>query len=128
MKSLFINELTASFMMFLDHQVCYKASAFFNLVDEKLFPSTDPNFSGRTIYQSRYKQWISDNALVSIGGTIPTQIKDGSSIITKSTNDLKFDYNMESTIKTMLITRPCVFMNKNYRKQVVEYIEKHRTK
>ena len=41
---------------------------------------------------------------------------------------LKFDYNMESTIKTMLITRPCVFMNKRYRKQVVEYIEKHKTK
>ena len=40
---------------------------------------------------------------------------------------LKFDYNMESAIKTMLITRPCVFMNKEYRKQVIEYIEKHKS-
>ena len=94
MKPLFINELTASFMLFIDHEVCYNASAFFNLVDEKLFPSVDPNFAGKTIYQSRYRQWIADQAMVSIGATIPTQVKDGSSIVTKSSNDLKFDYNM----------------------------------
>lgn len=41
---------------------------------------------------------------------------------------LKFDYDMKSTIKVMLINRPCVFMNKHYRKQVVEYIEKHKSK
>jgi protein-tyrosine phosphatase len=40
---------------------------------------------------------------------------------------LKFDYDLESTIKTMVINRPCVFMNMEYRKQVVKYIEKHKS-
>ena len=38
---------------------------------------------------------------------------------------LKFSYKLENVTKSMLIQRPCVFTNKVYQKQVVEYIKKH---
>ena len=38
---------------------------------------------------------------------------------------LKFGYNVETVIKSMLIQRPCMFSNRTYRAQVIEYIKKH---
>jgi len=94
MKSLFINELTSSFMLFLDHEVCYNASAFFNVTDEKIFPSQDPAFAGKTVYQSRYKQWVVDESILSLGAVIPNSVKHGIINIAKPNHGLKIDYNM----------------------------------
>ena len=38
---------------------------------------------------------------------------------------LKFGSKLENVTKSMLIQRPCVFLNKTYQKQVIEYIKKH---
>lgn len=38
---------------------------------------------------------------------------------------LKFGYNMETVVKSMLIQRPCMFTNRNYQTQTIEYIKKH---
>lgn len=37
---------------------------------------------------------------------------------------VKFQYNMESVVKNILIQRPCCFRNPSFRKQVVNYIKK----
>lgn len=94
MKSLFINELSSSFMLFLDREICYQALAFFNVLDEEIFPSSDTSFAGKTIYQSKYKQWIADEDLISLGANVPKSIKNGSVIITQPSHGLKFDFNM----------------------------------
>jgi protein-tyrosine phosphatase len=39
---------------------------------------------------------------------------------------LKFGYNIETAVKSMLIQRPCMFTNTEYRKQAIEYIKKHK--
>lgn len=38
---------------------------------------------------------------------------------------LKFGYSIESVAKSMLIQRPCMFNNRAYRAQAIEYIKKH---
>jgi hypothetical protein len=38
---------------------------------------------------------------------------------------LKFGYTIERVIKSILIQRPCMFTNQEYRKQSIEYIKKH---
>lgn len=38
---------------------------------------------------------------------------------------LKFGYNIETVVKSMLIQRPCMFTNQQYQTQVIEYIKKH---
>jgi hypothetical protein len=52
MKPSFINELSASFLMFVDHEICYNSQGFLNVTSGKLYPSTDPYFGNSTIYQS----------------------------------------------------------------------------
>jgi hypothetical protein len=94
MKSLFLNELSSSFMLFLDREICYQASAFFNVLDEPLSDSLDNSFAGKTIYQSKYKQWLADEDFISLGAIIPKEIKNGSIIITQPSHGLKFDFNM----------------------------------
>jgi hypothetical protein len=39
---------------------------------------------------------------------------------------VKYNYDIESCIRVMTKGRPCVFGNELYRKQVVDFIEKHR--
>ena len=58
MKVSFTNELSASFMMFLDHQMCYEAECFVNIIRGNLYPSVDPAFNSYTIYQSEYRLWV----------------------------------------------------------------------
>lgn len=94
MKSLFLNELSSSFVLFLDREICYQASAFFNILDEPLSASSDSSFAGKTIYQSRYRQWLADEDFTSLGALIPKEIKNGSIIIAQPSHGLKFDFNM----------------------------------
>jgi hypothetical protein len=94
MKPSFVNELSASFLMFLDHEICYNGQGFVNITSGKLYPSTDASFGNSTIYQSEYRQWVSDNSIASMGGVIANSINSGNAVINKSQNGLKIDYGM----------------------------------
>lgn len=94
MKPSFTNELSSSFLMFLDHEICYNTEAFVNVTSGKLYPSTDSSFSNNTIYQSQYRQWVSDDSIADVGGIIPSFIHSGNASINKSQNGLKIDYGM----------------------------------
>lgn len=94
MKPSFVNELSASFLMFLDHEICYNAQGFVNVTSGKLYPSADASFGNTTIYQSEYRQWVSDNSIANLGGVIANSINSGNAVINKSQNGLKIDYGM----------------------------------
>jgi hypothetical protein len=94
MKPSFLNELSASFAMFVDHEICYKGEAFSNVVSGNLYPAADTYFNNNTIYQSSYRQWIVDESIASVGAVIPKKIQNGSSDIQKNENGLKIDYGM----------------------------------
>lgn len=94
MKPSFINELSASFLMFVDHQVCYNAEGFSNVVSGKLYPSTDTYFGNSTIYQSEYRQWVSDVSISGVNGTVANSINYGATVIDKLQSGLKIDYGM----------------------------------
>lgn len=94
MKPSFINELSASFLMFVDHEISYNAQGFSNIVSGKLYPSTDSYFGNSTIYQSEYRQWISDASISGVGGNVANSIYSGNNTINKSENGLKIDYGM----------------------------------
>jgi hypothetical protein len=92
MKPLFVNDLSSSFMLFLDHEICSKGDAFVNTTSGKLYPSSDGYFTNKKIYQSSYRQWISDSSIPS--ALIPSGIYVGSNFIPKGTSGLQIDYGM----------------------------------
>jgi hypothetical protein len=94
MKPSFINELSASFMMFLDHEVCYNANGFLNVTSGKLYPSNDLSFGNKTVYQSEYRQWVADNSISNIGGVVADSIYYGNNTLNKLQNGLRIDYGM----------------------------------
>lgn len=94
MKPSFINELSASFLMFVDHEISYNAQGFSNIVSGKLYPSVDSYFGNSTIYQSEYRQWVSDASISGVGGNVANSIYSGNNTINKSDNGLKIDYGM----------------------------------
>ena len=94
MKPSFLNELSASFTMFVDHEICYKGEAFSNVISGALHPSVDSYYNNSTIYQSSYRQWIVDESIGSLGAIIPTGIKNGSTDVQRGNNGLKIDYGM----------------------------------
>jgi len=94
MKPSFANELSASFMLFLDHEICYKAEGFVNIVSGNLYPSQDPAFNSYTIYQSDYRQWVADSSISELGGIVVNSISNNGVILNKSDNGLKIDYGM----------------------------------
>lgn len=119
MKVSFTNELSASFMMFLDHQMCYEAEGFVNIISGNLYPSVDPAFNSYTIYQSDYRQWVADSSILEFGGIVPSSVNNGSSIIDKSQNGLKIDYGMgrvffEESFPKNLTTLTASFARKEF--------------
>jgi hypothetical protein len=94
MKPTFTNELSASFMLFLDHEICYNAEGFVNIVSGNLYPSLDPAFNNYTIYQSDYRQWVSDSSVSGLGAIVPNSISNAGAQLNKSDNGLKIDYGM----------------------------------
>ena len=94
MKISFTNELSASFMMFIDHEICYNAEGFVNVVSGSLYPSIDPAFNNYTIYQSDYRQWVSDSSISGAGGIVASSINNANTVINKSQSGLKIDYGM----------------------------------
>ena len=94
MKSSFINELSASFLMFVDHEICHNAQGFLNITSGTLYPSTDSSFQNYTTYQSEYRQWIADGSISGVGGNVANSINSGNNVINKLDNGLKIDYGM----------------------------------
>jgi hypothetical protein len=94
MKSSFINELSASFLMFVDHELCYNAQGFVNITSGALYPSYDSYFENSTVYQSEYRQWISDVSISGVSGIVANSINYGATVIDKLQSGLKIDYGM----------------------------------
>jgi hypothetical protein len=92
MKPSFSNELSSSFVLFLDHELCKKAEAFENVYSGELFPSSDPFFPSNTIYQSNFKQWVSDSSISNLGSINVSGVYNSGVFIPKNTEGLKIDY------------------------------------
>jgi hypothetical protein len=95
MKPSYLNELTSSFSLWLDHVVLSEGEAFSN-ESGKLFYSFDPNFKNHKIYGSEYRQWVSDRDIQ--GANIPSGIFSGSVFIPKAPGDVRIDYGMGRVI------------------------------
>lgn len=92
MKPSFANELSASFVLFLDHELCKRAEAFKNVYSGQLFPSSDPSFPNSEIYQSNFKQWIFDSSLSSLGAVQVSGVFNSGNFISKGESGLSIDY------------------------------------
>jgi hypothetical protein len=92
MKPSFANELSASFVLFLDHELCKRAEAFQNIYSGQLFPSSDSSFPNNTVYQSNFKQWVVDSSIVSLGALEASGIFNSGNFIAKGQNGLNIDY------------------------------------
>jgi hypothetical protein len=92
MKASFVNELSASFMLFLDHEVCSKGDAFVNIQSGTLYPSSDPYFNNYTVYQSQYRQWVADSSIHD--ATICSGVNISGSFYPKGASGMKVDYGM----------------------------------
>lgn len=92
MKPSFSNELSSSFVLFLDHELCKKGEAFENVYSGQLYPSSDPYFPNQTIYQSDFKQWIFDSSLTGFGAIQASGIYNSGNFIAKNQSGLKIDY------------------------------------
>ena len=89
MKATYINNLTSSFYLWLDHEILSKGEAF-TTYSGKLYNSPDPNFPNASVYSSPFKQWVYDSSITS--AYIPSGIYSGNNFVPKSVNNLKIDY------------------------------------
>ena len=94
MKISFLNELSSSFCLFLDHEMSFNAEGFTNIESGQLYPSYDPLFDSKVTYQSSYRQWVADASITGIGGAFPISINSGTTQISKGEYGLKIDYGM----------------------------------
>lgn len=92
MKASFINELSASFMLFLDHEICSRGDAFINIQSGTLYPSSDPYFNNYTVYQSQYRQWVADSSIYD--ATICSGAFINGDFYLKGSSGMKIDYGM----------------------------------
>lgn len=92
MKASFVNELSASFMLFLDHEICSRGDAFINIQSGVLYPSSDSYFNNYTIYQSKYRQWVADSSIHN--ATICSGAFISGDFYFKGSSGMKTDYGM----------------------------------
>jgi hypothetical protein len=91
MKASYLNNLTSSFFLWLDHEILSKGRAFINYSGQ-LYKSYDPSYEGMSsVYSSPFKQWVYDSSIS--GATIPSGIYDGNTFIPRDTDGLAIDYN-----------------------------------
>jgi len=91
MKASYLNNLTASFYLWLDHEILSRGNAFINY-SGSLYSSYDPSYEGASsVYSSPFKQWVYDSSIN--GANIPTGIYDNNVYTAKGTNGLSIDYN-----------------------------------
>lgn len=65
MDAQYLNSLSASFSLFLNHEIQYFSSGFME-TSGMLYPQNDPRYSQYNIYASPFSQWISDESITSI--------------------------------------------------------------
>lgn len=91
MKSSYINNLTSSFYLWLDHEILNNGEAFITY-SGKLYETEDPNFElTSSVYGSPFKQWIYDTSIPN--AHVPSGIYSGSQFIPRGQNGLAIDYN-----------------------------------
>lgn len=91
MKPQFINQITPSFIHFLDHELLARGSAYTN-ISGALYTSSDPDLKGCSLYASPYRQFVSDSSIV--GANIPSGIYVNGSFRAKNTSGIFIDYGM----------------------------------
>lgn len=91
MKSSYINNLTSSFYLWLDHEILKHGEAFITY-SGKLYKSEDPSFDlTSSVYGSPFKQWVYDSSVPN--AFIPSGIYSGSQFIPRNQNGLKLDFS-----------------------------------
>jgi hypothetical protein len=91
MKASYLNNLSSSFFLWLDHEVLSRGEAFINYTG-KLYPATDPNFNTNTsIYGSPFKQWVYDSSIS--GAIIPSGVYSNNTFIPRGQSGLAIHYN-----------------------------------
>lgn len=91
MKASYLNNLTSSFYLWMDHEILSKGEGFINYSGQ-LYSTYDPTFEGMSsVYSSPFKQWVYDSSIS--GANVPTGIYNNGSLMTKGTNGLSIDYN-----------------------------------
>ena len=94
MKTSFLNDLSSSFCLFIDHEICFGAEGFVNIESGQLYSSYDPLYDYKVIYQSSYRQWVAVGSITGVGGTLPLSVNSGNYEISKGEYGLKIDYGM----------------------------------
>lgn len=91
MKSSYINNLTSSFYLWLDHEILSRGEAFITY-SGKLYATEDPNFNlTSTIYGSPFKQLVYDSSIQN--AYIPSGISSGLEFVPRGQHGLNIDYN-----------------------------------
>ena len=91
MKSSYINNLTSSFYLWLDHEILSRGEAFITY-SGKLYETQDQNFDlTSSIYGSPFRQWVYDSSINN--AYIPSGIYSGSQFMPRNQNGLRIDYN-----------------------------------
>jgi hypothetical protein len=91
MKASYINNLTSSFYLWLDHEILNRGEAYITY-SGKLYETEDPNFQlSSSVYGSPFKQWVYDSSITN--AYIPSGITSGTQFIQRSQNGLNLDFN-----------------------------------
>lgn len=91
MKATYVNNLTSSFYLWLDHEILSRGDAF-TTYSGKLYEGQDPTF-GRTasVYAAPFRQWVYDSSIS--GAYVPNGVNSGASFIPRLQNGLSIDFN-----------------------------------
>jgi hypothetical protein len=117
MKLQYLHELSASFALFVDHEILEVGEAFTNVTSGALYPTGDSFFANYPIYQSPSRQWVSDS---SIGGAnIPSGIVSNGTFIPRGVSGVQLGYNMGRAFlatgqATGLSTIKCSYAKKDF--------------
>lgn len=91
MKQQYLHKLQSSFALWLDHELLSEGEAFRN-TSGRLFPKTDPDFAGETLWASPHRQWVSDSSIS--GATIPSGVFVNGVFVGRGTSGVSLDYGM----------------------------------
>jgi hypothetical protein len=90
MKSTYLNTLTSSFYLWLDHEILYRGEAFQNF-SGKIYNSPDPTFSQNTIYGAPFKQWVLDTSIPN--AVIASGFYSNGTFLPRGTSGAAIDFN-----------------------------------
>ena len=85
----YINNLMASFYLWLDHEVLSRGQAFKNY-SGKLYYNQDRDYARSTVYTSPFKQWVSDSSIN--GAIIPSGVYVNGNFVPRGSSGLALDF------------------------------------